>query len=364
MPNIASTKAIFRQVIKLQHEKGIKIPIMLHGDTGVGKTALVEQIGKEYGYDVVIKNLSTETPEDLIGQINGQGGHFKPKWILETDKPVIYFLDEFNRGPKYVIQAMFNFINGGIVASHKIKPTDIVIAACNPDNENYVVTTFDDHALIARFCHLKVVPDKDEYVAYLNKTNISNPIIQTLVLNTENVFSAKPFDLSFTIKPSNRWLEVIAKCLDNIEEIDVLWLEMFQGMVGSETAELIRKQFIEFNDTKYTAKNFYKHGHSFIDLSQIDGIHTLINDIGAFNAKNEISDEMYMKLYHLFMFLPREYSKVVIQKAINVKGGEKGFTEFLDVLRKNDLEDKFQSYLVELLKNEDMTYDANKAKVS
>ena len=157
------------EVCRLKDDQGLNIPLMVCGNHGIGKTCITEEIGKALGYSVVVLNLANQTPEDLIGipKQDGNGFH-RPSW-MNTDPKVktLYFLDEINRAPKYVLSSMFNFINEGRIHHHSILPTDVIIGASNPDSDSYDVTMFDDIAWNSRFCHLYLTPTRREFINYL-----------------------------------------------------------------------------------------------------------------------------------------------------------------------------------------------------
>jgi len=166
---IAQYKNILKETTQLK-DKGINLPLMVCGNHGIGKTQVTESYGKELGYNVVILNLANQTPEDLLGFPDGEGGFKAPKWLNTTDSSVktIYFLDEINRAPKYVLQSMFNFINEGRIHQHSTFEGDIIIGASNPPSDDYDVTMFEDTAWNSRFCHLYLTPTRAEFIQFLS----------------------------------------------------------------------------------------------------------------------------------------------------------------------------------------------------
>ena len=111
--SLARTRAMVLKAVELKRDHQLNLVPQIHGNHGIGKTQMMYQIGKDLDYNVKVLNLANLSPEELLGQLDGKGGYYRPDWFVVDDKPTIYFLDEMNRAPKYVLQGMFNFINEG-----------------------------------------------------------------------------------------------------------------------------------------------------------------------------------------------------------------------------------------------------------
>lgn len=128
-----------------------RMPVMLVGAPGTGKTATVKQIAKERGYKLITLVGSRMDPTDISGlpkaaqmgeDENGQPieatVYLSPYWQVEIlkHKKVILFLDEFSNSSG-AIQAAFltilqdrEFANG-----HAFPEETIIIGASNPAEE-------------------------------------------------------------------------------------------------------------------------------------------------------------------------------------------------------------------------------------
>jgi hypothetical protein len=251
--NFENTLSIINELIKLKSIDNFNIPVMLWGNHGVGKTSLVRQLSESSSKNCVILNLATQSPEDLLGQIDGKGGYHLPNWVSRDSKGTIYFLDELNRAPGYVLQCMFNFILEGRLHTNTIVgKSDIVISACNPPNENYTVTEFDDKAFLSRFLHLKVQPEKHEFCNFITK-KYKNAIIQTCLANSKEMYQEKPFDINWQGSCDNRNLERISYIIDNSskEFINKFGMIVFSGLVGYDAASIILNEYREFNNVNF-----------------------------------------------------------------------------------------------------------------
>ena len=139
------TKTIIESLISA------KMPIMLVGSPGTGKTASVKAIAKERGYKLITLVGSRMDPTDVSGlpkaatlgedennQTIEATVYLSPYWQVEIlrHKKVILFLDEFSNSSG-AIQAAFltilqdrEFPNG-----HKFPDETIIIGAMNPPEE-------------------------------------------------------------------------------------------------------------------------------------------------------------------------------------------------------------------------------------
>ncbi len=249
----------------------VKLPLMVWGHHGVGKTEIVKQIAKDKGYNLVVLHLATQDIIDLIGRPvseNIEGVNVQkwstPSWLHDalentkkTGKPNIFFLDEFNRGPRLVLASMLPFLIEGILHTHKIGPNDAVLAAANPANENYEVNELTDKALLNRLGHIILRPTNGEYVEYLKNTGMDKWTIDVIKKNGE--FAKIPeVELSFDVEPSRRSIVNVMSCIgkkpkkwvmDNAsnvieaylgEEFKDKWLEAYSCGSKNITLEMIQ----------------------------------------------------------------------------------------------------------------------------
>jgi hypothetical protein len=341
MTTINETKKIIEFCTDMK-KKNVNIPALLIGHQGVGKTQLVEQLAHDLGYNFVVLNVANQTPEDLLGQIDGKGGYHQPNWISNDDRPTIYFLDEFNRGQKYVLQCMFNFINEGRIHTHTIKPEDYVLAAINPDNEDFNVTCFDDHAMWSRFAHIHVKPSKTEFSTFLDD-KVKNKVIQTALTMSSNLYTAdKSIDHTYMPVPDNRNLEKVAHVLDNInreEDIRGYIGELISGMIGFDAASVIIEVWYKSRqkvDYKVVLNNC---DWSFND-DQIDEINTFNIGLVDYIKKNDLSKKEFKGLLQYVNFIPRDICVKLLKDLSNnaaevfdsvIMSDHKRFAEMIEI---------------------------------
>jgi len=199
--------------------------------------------------NVVILNLANQTPEELLGYPDGNGGYIRPNWMSDDKRGTIYFLDEINRAPKYVLQSIFNFVNEGRLHTHRIQANDYVIAGANPDGE-YEVTSFEDPAFLSRWCHVYLAPQISEFKSYLSENGVNSAISMFLDESPNYASSMVGEGLNLKLTPDNRALFRIGQLM-NLEAFNFAsnGFIVMAGMVGEETAVNLKAAFDKLSES-------------------------------------------------------------------------------------------------------------------
>ena len=167
------------------------IAILLRGSTGIGKSAIVNQIGKKVNKPVIDVRGSTMSEGDVIGypdlegmKVNNVMTFCMPSWFARCCKePVILFLDEMNRSLPQVQQAFFQIVLDRMLGNDKdgipyeIHPETQVIAAINYGAE-YDVNDIDP-ALLRRFWTCDIEPDLSTWMDWAKDNNIESLCLKT-----------------------------------------------------------------------------------------------------------------------------------------------------------------------------------------
>lgn len=227
-----------------------KVPVMLWGPTGIGKTTAVYEYGEKIGAKVIVLHLASQEPGDLIGlpfrdPENNTTVHLRPEWLPKEDDPgkYIFFLDEFNRAPKFVLACMFPFILEGRLHTHFVPKDSWIIVAGNPNDDDYDVTEMHDRALISRLCHVKLAPDPQEWLDRYTE-GVHDAVVK--VIAKEPQFLAfGSCEIGFDVRPDARAITNMGAALKNIkpEEFTAFGFEFMAGCVGQTMAEVIRKEW-------------------------------------------------------------------------------------------------------------------------
>tara|TARA_R100001510_G_scaffold52506_1_gene53263 strand:- start:1906 stop:3027 length:1122 start_codon:yes stop_codon:yes gene_type:complete len=117
-----------------------RLPILIRGRHGVGKSEVVYQIGKDRGVPVVERRASQMTEGDLLGLpdatdlADGRRATTwnAPDWLVQAcTEAVVLFLDEIDRATLEVRQGIFELTDSRKINGWKLHPDTIIIAAVN-----------------------------------------------------------------------------------------------------------------------------------------------------------------------------------------------------------------------------------------
>ena len=129
-------KVISATAIALQ----ANVPLLLWGEPGIGKTRVVESLGKHLGLDPVVTVIaSIHDPTDFSGlpffdRERGVAVYAAPDFVtplVEAEKGIL-FLDEFTTAPPAIEAACLRIVLEGAVGNHVLPPEVRRVAAANP----------------------------------------------------------------------------------------------------------------------------------------------------------------------------------------------------------------------------------------
>jgi hypothetical protein len=195
--------------------KAKNIVPLIWGDTGLGKTELVEEYCASKNMDCIVIHVAQLEPADFVGLYkiteDGRTSNCPPNWLpyktasgkegrkLEVNSGAdlkqamhalhvengeinpnggIVFLDEVNRGHEDMRQAMYQFLSRKRIHTYQLPANYYIVGAANPSS-GYEVQEFDP-ALINRFAHLRFLPDAKEVFKYLTGKHSVNPLVEWL----------------------------------------------------------------------------------------------------------------------------------------------------------------------------------------
>lgn len=272
----------------------------LWGSQGIGKTECVKQYCKANDLDIRILYTATQEVGDLIGllvknDIEGTAYHTRPEWFPTEGKGII-FLDELNRAPNDVLQALFSFITKGTLHSHQLPSGWKVVAAGNYQSDRFTVTDTSDAAWLSRFCHIDFTPSVEEWLVYADSrgaTDVANFIRENPSMLELSAKDAGRLDTSFIVPDRRAMLEGVGMLALSGELPEEAQYEVYAGLVGTVAAA----SFLTWNAKKEKS----------LTLSQIlgrykKGTRARVKQLTAnqkdsrFDLLNQPIDELIVKL--------------------------------------------------------------------
>lgn len=252
------------------------------GEAGLGKSALVEEVAKKMDAKLYTTVVSLSEKGDLAipvppltsdsfvetknyGRLaNVQFGYSETlvsivRYAEENpNREIIWFLDEFNRGPQSVQSELMNLVLQRQINSLRLPETVRIIIAENPDNtmegfENseYAVST-GDAAIKDRTVRLVMASSTDEWLEWAKKprgrakrSQINPLVIEYLTQYPSRLIQPHQFGSDLT--PTPRAWERVSRNLDQLQKLsgkvqEQLAPDLFSGDLGTE----IGVSFAEF----------------------------------------------------------------------------------------------------------------------
>lgn len=145
--------------------------ILVTGPAGTGKTAILKEAAKVLDLKMKYYSAATIDPyTDLVGipvpnTETKQVEYYRPK---EIDEAEVIFLDEANRADPKTLNTLFELIQFRSINGEKLPNLKCVVAAINPNNDDYQVDDLDV-ALVDRFDIYLSQEPKIDY-GYFSKT--------------------------------------------------------------------------------------------------------------------------------------------------------------------------------------------------
>lgn len=215
-------KQISNCLLGIAAEK-LPIVLMIWGKNGIGKTEMCVQL---------VERLKEKTQKDWFFHVESNitadradyGGLPQPKeievlndknekvtvmvqdkalpsWIVKAlySGNCILFFDEFNRGTKDTMNALFEIIGQGSINGQKLKDV-LIVCAGNPNDARFH-TKETDTAFKDRVTHVLANSDADVWVEWAEKNNIEQSIINYIKENPSSLDEHHEEDMKLPVTP-------------------------------------------------------------------------------------------------------------------------------------------------------------------
>lgn len=230
--------------------KSVRCPVVIKGDAGIGKSQVVQQVGRELGMKVIDLRLAQMEPGDLIGLPRTDPETMKtvwyaPEWWPKNGEKTIVFFDELNRAPVDVRQAVFQVLTEYKMHTHTLPTETYLVAAINPDDGgkmSYQVEQFDP-AMVNRMCFINMEPDVQQWVNWASNFGLNEMVIKFITVNGAMLYAGNetgPF-------PSPRSWHKLSDLMNAQAIPAASQSEVVAGLIGEKPAI----SFIRFLDKSY-----------------------------------------------------------------------------------------------------------------
>ena len=234
-----------KELIMLIAQRGVHVPLLLVGPMGVGKSWAPKEAAKEMGIACIDLRLAQQEVGDLTGLPRRDGKRTfwsKPEWWPDDpNSKGILFLDELNRAPLDVLQAVFQLVGEWKLHTHVLPAGWIIVSAINPDNGSYQVDSLDI-AMLRRFCQVKVLPTPGGWIKWAEQYGIDQRIIQFIKFNGKMLSVKEEFDIE--ARPTPEGYRLVHEILSAKAIPSRLEQEVISGLIGTEAAVALTCHFV------------------------------------------------------------------------------------------------------------------------
>lgn len=231
-----------QQLIFNINQKELQTPVMLIGATGIGKSYSIKDLCKENNLGYIDLRLATQEVTDLIGiprTVKQEGKEprtvwTKPDWFPEKGTKGILALEEVNRAPEDVRQAIFQLLTEWRLHTHTLPKGWSIVALINPDNGNYHVNQLGP-AFRRRFIQIIIEPPNViDWSIWAKKNKLEDSVIRFVgqfpkLLNKQE-------DVNIEAQPTAAGWHMVASLIQNNVIPNKCMHEVVAGVVGIEAA--------------------------------------------------------------------------------------------------------------------------------
>lgn len=241
-----------------------KLPVMVRGAHGIGKSEIVYQIGKAMGFEFIVEIRASQMTEgDTLGipnvniykLIDEKSGMEKEstnftsfEWLTRACvSPCLLFFDEIDRAVREVRQSLMQLVDSRKMANHVLHPDTIVVSAINGGNnqEKYDVNEMDP-AELSRWFVFDLDPTVEEWIAWAKGNGVTKEIVSFISVHNKHLEHTGKFEPN-KVYPSRRSWVRFSKVLGvsdfvKSKNFDAI-LRLGMSIVGAE-ASLEFKQYL------------------------------------------------------------------------------------------------------------------------
>jgi hypothetical protein len=303
------------------HILNSRLPVLIRGRHGVGKSEVVYMIAEQRGMPVVERRASQMTEGDLLGlpdtadtAINGRKCTTwnAPDWLVTAcEQPVVLFLDEVDRATVEVRQGLFELTDSRKINGWNLHPDTLIIAAVNGGEHGaqYQVGEMDP-AELDRWTVFDVEPTDEDWLKWANG-RVNTIIWDFINQNRQHLEHKSDFEPN-KVYPSRRsWVRfndsaAPANVLGEEGDRNLLF-NLATAFLGFEAAVSL-KDFVENYAWQVSIQDILGRGE--IDKTTKWGINDHSAMIEKFEAAEtfteELTDDQIQNLANYFVTLPSE----------------------------------------------------------
>lgn len=218
-----------------------KVPVMLWGQPGIGKSSIVKQIAEKKGLDLIDLRLPQLEPTDLRGIPMPDRDAGVAKWYPPAFLPNkknsngILFLDELEKAPVSVKNAALQLVLDRRLGDYVLPDGWAIVAAGNREDDGCFSTPLGS-ALCNRLMHLEIEPDLDAWISWAKENGISDDFLGFLQFRPDLLYHYTQGENAF---PSPRTWAMASKMLEQVKQVE-MQNKVLTGIIGKNASQEYR----------------------------------------------------------------------------------------------------------------------------
>lgn len=161
------------------------IPFFIHGEPGIGKSEIVEQIAAERNMRMTVQMLTQMEATDLRGlqfvdEVKKVTVNYPPSWLpTKDDPPTIIFLDELPSAEPRLQVAAYQLLLSRRIGEYVLDKKHYVCGAGNRVDDGAVAYDMGT-ALAGRLLHMQMIAEPRCWLDWASKNTV-HPIVMTFI---------------------------------------------------------------------------------------------------------------------------------------------------------------------------------------
>lgn len=177
-----------------------RLPILIVGGPGVGKTSIVEQAAAAADNELVISHPAVADPTDAKGfpwmEKGNKTAHFIPfgetARVLNSTRPMTWFMDDLGQAPPAVQASYMPWLLARQVNGHRLPDHVTIIAATNRRTDRAGVSGVLEPVKSRFAAIVELEPDLDEWCQWAMQANMPPELIAFLRFQPDELYKFVP----------------------------------------------------------------------------------------------------------------------------------------------------------------------------
>ena len=195
-----------------------RLPVLIKGAPGVGKTDIVTQACQETNTALYVSHPVVDEPIDYKGlpAIKDDHAEFLPfgslRRLIETQQPLVYFMDDLGQAPPSVQAAAMQLILARSINGFKVSDLVTFIAATNRKQDRAGVTGILEPVKSRFVSIVELAPDLEDWVAWASKNRLPVELIAFIRFRPQLLFDFVP-SVDMNNSPCPRTVHNVARLM-------------------------------------------------------------------------------------------------------------------------------------------------------